>query len=95
MKTQVSSVPFGGAELKRWGSPSSVAPCKAWKPVLRLVVVLEPYVREPSRVSRVEDVRRTGGYSLFERERSLGDLPDEVGRGLGILSETTAPTRIV
>ena len=44
---------------------------------------------------RVGDVRGTGGCSLFERERSLGDLPDEVGRGIGILSKPTAPTRVV
>ena len=93
MKTQVSSVPFGGAELKCWVSPSSRAPYKVWKPVLRLLAVSAVCAGEPSRVLRVKDVRRAGGCSLFEREGSWGNLPDEVGERFGILGESSASAR--
>jgi len=88
--------PFSGCRVEPLGESQFLGPVQCLEGRIEASGSYQiPCVSERSRGWKVRDVRGTDGYSLFERERSLGDLPEKIGERLDILRESTTPANCV
>ena len=88
MKIQVSP---RGAESNDWTNLRARDPNKAWNAVLSLGT---PYVRAVVSWKSV-GLRYPGRSDLFKRVGSIGNLPDNVGKRISVLGESTAPAGVI
>jgi len=88
--------PFSGCRVEPLGESQFLNPVQCLEGCVDASGSYQrPCAKGKSHGRKMSDVRSPESYSLFERERSLWDLPDKVGERLDILRESTTPANRV